>query len=159
MRLKYRLGAVFCMLLAAISVLNSKDASAETHTVMMLHRAMATPQVRNVFDPPVIRVKPGDTVRFLAIDKGHNSQSVKGMIPKGAKPWNSAVGKTVEVTLKVPGVYGYICTPHYTVGMVGLIIVEGKDWRSNLESAKKIKHPGRSRTRFRAMFQEVDKFK
>ncbi len=39
-----------------------------------------------VFDPELVRVKPGDTVDFIASDKGHDVHSVDGMIPDGAQP-------------------------------------------------------------------------
>ena len=42
------------------------------------------------FDPRLLKIAPGDTVRFIATDQGHNVQSVDGMIPAGAKPFPGA---------------------------------------------------------------------
>lgn len=47
--------------------------------------------------------------------------------PAGAEPWDSGFlvhpGDHFEVTLTVPGVYDFFCSPHELVGMVGRIIV------------------------------------
>jgi len=47
-----------------------------------------------VFDPELVRIKPGDTVDFIASDKGHDVHSVNGMIPDGAQPID---GKTTRI--------------------------------------------------------------
>ena len=38
-----------------------------------------------VFEPSLLKVAPGDTVKFLATDKIHNAESITGMLPEGAK--------------------------------------------------------------------------
>ena len=126
---------------------------AETHVIKMMSKDPEDPKKRNVFLPSVLRVKPGDKVVFKAVDKGHNTFSIKGMIPDGAKPWKSKVNSDFEVVLEKPGIYGFRCIPHYALGMVGLIIVEGDNWKANLESAKKIKHFGKSKKVFKALLE------
>jgi plastocyanin len=37
-----------------------------------------------VFEPAFIQVTPGDHIRFLASDKGHNAGVNEGMLPDGA---------------------------------------------------------------------------
>jgi plastocyanin len=39
-----------------------------------------------VFEPAFEKIAPGETVKFLATDKGHNVESVKDMLPEGATP-------------------------------------------------------------------------
>jgi plastocyanin len=34
-----------------------------------------------IFSPDFVRIKPGDTINFVATDKGHQVYSVPGMIP------------------------------------------------------------------------------
>ena len=58
------------------------------------------------------------------------------MIPNGASSWSGSLSKNISVTFDVPGVYGYQCTPHSMMAMVGLIRV-GKNV-DNLESLKAI---------------------
>ncbi|RZJ38429.1 MAG: pseudoazurin, partial [Brevundimonas sp.] len=70
-----------------------------------------------------LRVRAGDTVKFIATDRGHNAASITGMTPDGATPFNGRINQEIEVTLTVPGLYGYKCTPHTGMGMVGLIQV------------------------------------
>lgn len=124
------------------------------HSVLMLNADCDDENVVNVFTPAILRIEPGDTVKFLATDSGHNSASKRGMIPEGAQPWNGAIDEELTVTFTVPGIYGYICLPHYEWGMVGLIVV-GDDL-SNLAAAKKVRHPGDARKNFRALFKELE---
>jgi pseudoazurin len=105
------------------------------------------------FDPQLLKVSPGDTVHFVAVDKGHNAQSVDGMIPDGAKPFSGPIGGDFAVTLTVPGVYGYRCTPHGTLGMVGLIVVGNP---ANEDQAKAAAMPGMAGHVFAKLFQTLD---
>ena len=65
--------------------------------------------------------------------------SISGMIPLNAKAWNGELSRDITVTFDTPGIYGYQCTPHSMMAMVGIIQVD--DNQSNLnevESAAKI---------------------
>lgn len=124
------------------------------HTVLMLNADCNDANVVNVFEPAILRVKSGDSVTFLATDAGHNSASKRGMIPDGATPWNGALDEELTVTFTVPGIYGYICLPHYEWGMVGLVVVDGD--LSNLKAVKKIRHPGDARKNFRALLKQLE---
>ena len=137
--------------------LASIPAHAETHEVLMLNKDPNDKKKRNVFIPLVIKIKPGDTVKFVSVDKGHNSESIEGMIPEGVEKWKSKLSKDFELKLEKPGIYGYFCTPHYGAGMVGIVIVEGDGWDANLEAAKSVKHRGRAKKIFRVLWEEVDK--
>ena len=95
-----------------------------------------------VFEPDLVKVQPGDTVTFVATDPGHDAQSVPGMLPDGAQPFEGQIGKDLTVTFTQPGVYGVKCKPHYVMGMVGLVVVG--DPSSNLEAAKQAKNPGKA---------------
>ena len=72
-----------------------------------------------VFEPSLLKIAPGDTVKFLATDKTHNAESIKGMIPEGAKPFVGKINEEITVTFEQPGIYGIKCLPHYGMGMVG----------------------------------------
>ena len=58
-----------------------------------------------VFEPAVISINLGDTVKFEATDMAHNSASVPGMIPAGAKPWMGKMSQDISVTFDKEGVY------------------------------------------------------
>ena len=104
------------------------------------------------FDPSFLSIKPGDTVHFVAKDRGHDVVSIPGMIPDGAQPFKGEISKPVTVTVDKEGVYGIKCVPHYGMGMVALIVV-GKP--VNLEKAKAVKQPGKAKTVFADLLSKV----
>lgn len=126
------------------------QASAADYQIRMLNQS---PDGMMQFSPQLLKIAPGDTVHFLAIDKGHNAKSIDGMIPDGAKPFSSSTGEDFAVSLTVPGVYGYRCTPHGVLGMVGLIVV-GKP--VNEDAAKTAAMPGMAGRVFAKLFQSLD---
>ena len=107
--------------------------TAETYTVKMLNQGT---EGIMVFEPSILDVNVGDTVIFEATDAAHNSESMEGMIPNGAVSWSGPLSKDISVTFEIPGVYGYQCTPHSMMAMVGIIRV-GKNI-DNLESLKAV---------------------
>lgn len=125
-------------------------------TVDMLNKHPEDKKQRYVFYPRVVSVKPGDTVLFKLVDRGHNSASIKGMLPEGAEDWNGKINKDVEVVFDTPGFYGYMCTPHSTVGMVGLVVVEGEGKMDNLEDAQSVKHRGKSKQAWEDIWEEAE---
>jgi len=104
---------------------------AENYEVKMLNQGS---EGYMVFEPAVLKIKKGDTVTFKATDAAHNSASIKGMIPSGAEKWNGKLSQDISVTFNVEGVYGYQCTPHMMMAMVG--IIEVGENQGNLESIK-----------------------
>ncbi|MEM9576931.1 MAG: pseudoazurin [Pseudomonadota bacterium] len=134
----------------------ARAASGATHVVEMLNKHPTDKKLRMVFSPRLLKVQAGDTVMFKSVDKGHNAQSIDGMIPDGAEAWNSKISKDVEVTFDMPGVYGYRCTPHAAMGMVGLIFVEGDGMLDNLDAAKAVKQRGRSKAVFEELWAEAE---
>ena len=74
-----------------------------------------------VFEPGYLKVEKGDTVKFAAIDLGHDTIST--YVPEGGTAWKGSNSKDTIVTLDAEGVYVYKCTPHSVMGMVGVIQV------------------------------------
>ena len=107
--------------------------SAETYTVKMLNQGATGVMV---FEPAFLQINVGDSVTFESTDAAHNSASIPGMIPSGASPWNGQLSRDISVTFEIPGVYGYQCTPHAMMAMVGVIQV-GDD-NSNIETARNV---------------------
>lgn len=85
-----------------------------------------------VFNPDIVYIQPGDTVQWTNMTS-HTSTSIDGLIPAGATPWQGQLGENLQVTLTVPGIYGYYCVPHVGFGMMGVIVV-GKS--ANLAEVK-----------------------
>ncbi len=143
---KGRIGAAAIL---AFTVLPWHALAAEYEIRMLNHG----PDGMMQFDPEFLRIAPGDTVRFLPVDKGHNVQTIPGMIPPGARPFASATDQSLQVTFIVPGIYGYRCGPHGSLGMVGLIVV-GKP--VNEAAAKDASIPGLARQEFAKLFAQLD---
>lgn len=106
-----------------------------------------------VFEPDFLKISVGDSVRFVPTDKGHNVETIKGMMPEGAKATKSKFNKEELVTYDAEGVYGYKCSPHYTMGMVALIEVGAP---TNLEEARAVKQKGKAKGRFAEAFEALD---
>ena len=107
-----------------------------------------------VFEPSFVKIAPGDSVKFLATDKGHNVETVKGMAPEGATPIKTTVGKDETVVFEKEGVYGIKCVPHYIMGMVGVIVVGTK--LDNLEAAKAVPHGKLAAKRFEPLLAQAE---
>lgn len=75
-----------------------------------------------VFEPTLVKLAAGDSIRFASTDKGYNAELIKGMAPEGAATFKTVVGKEEVVTFDKPGVYGIKCAPHYIMGMIGLVV-------------------------------------
>ena len=125
-------------------------AAAAEFEVDMLNRG---PDGVTVFEPPLTKVAVGDTVHFVAKDKGHNAQTIPGMIPDGATPINGQISQDVTVTFTVPGLYGVRCVPHYAMGMVALVVVG--DAPANLEAAKAVNLPPLAKKRVAPLWAQI----
>jgi pseudoazurin len=75
------------------------------------------------FTPGFLHVAPGDTVRFVAQNQMHNAESIAGLVPIGAPLFHGTLSQDLTVTFIKPGLYGYKCAPHFSMGMVGLVRV------------------------------------
>ena len=105
-----------------------------------------------VFEPAFVRAAVGDTVTFVSPDKGHNAESIEGMLPEGVEPFKSEMSKDFTLTLTAEGVYGIKCTPHYAMGMVALIQVGAP---VNLDAVADVVQKGKAKTRFEPLFAQV----
>lgn len=75
-----------------------------------------------VFEPDFLKVAPGDTVKFTLVDKNHNAEAIKEVWPEGVEPLKGEMNQDAEFVVEKPGYYGIKCHPHYTMGMVALIV-------------------------------------
>lgn len=102
------------------------------HVVIVQLVLRNNPTVPFAFEPSIVRVQPGDTVRFTeAANAIHNVRFVSQA--PGAKlgaaavgPYLSKVGDTYTLVIdsRFPvGKYDYVCEPHQTLGMKGTMIV------------------------------------
>jgi len=142
--------AVFASAVGIAAVAWSGAHAAE-HEVRMLNKGPEGQAMQ--FDPAFLKIEPGDSVKFVATDKGHNSESILEMIPEGAETWKGKINEEITVTFDVEGIYGYKCQPHFPLGMVGIIQVG--DNTDNLNSAETAKLPGRAKARMAELIAQV----
>ena len=76
-----------------------------------------------VFEPALVKVAPGDSVKFVSTDKGHNAETIKGMLPDGGTTFVGKMGEDIAVKFDQAGIYGVKCAPHYGMGMVAMVVV------------------------------------
>lgn len=106
--------------LAAALALAGGVASAETIEVQMLNKGT---QGVMVFEPAYVQAQPGDVIHFVPTNPGHNAESIEGLLPEGAEPFEGELGEELSVTVTAEGLYGVECKPHSGMGMVALIQV------------------------------------
>ena len=130
------LTTLMCLMMPSIfAEKNScKNHKAQTIEVKMLNRSPTSNDVM-VFDPPLIKICPGDSVEWIATDIGHNSASLKG--PQNGETWQGSINENIKVTFNTEGTYFYQCTPHIYIGMAGVVIVgKGDDAEKVKEDIK-----------------------
>jgi pseudoazurin len=140
---------IIAALMLGAGVLVAGAAGAAEIEVMMLNKGEKGAMV---FQPDFVSAAPGDTIRFVPTDKGHNVETIKGMLPEGAEAFKSKFNEVFSITLDKEGVYGVKCAPHYGMGMVALIEV-GQP--VNLDEAKAVKQTGKAKAVFAELFGQA----
>jgi pseudoazurin len=124
----------------------SGGATAAQIEVKMLNRGAEGVMV---FEPALIKIAPGDTVKFASTDKGHNAETIKGMLPDGGTTFAGKMGEDVVVKFDQAGIYGVKCAPHYGMGMVAMVVVGTP---ANEEQAKAVPQTGKAKQAFAVLF-------
>lgn len=125
-------------------------AYAEDMTIDMLNKR--DDGAKMVYSEDIARIDVGDTITWVPTSKGHNVEFIAA--PEGFDiPKKSKNGKEVAITFEVPGVYYYWCTPHKSMGMIGLVVV-GDDV-SNKDDIAKAKAMGKSKKKLKALLGEL----
>ena len=141
--------AIFCN---SYSVANAADCEGgKVHEIKMLNKSKTDPKMKMVFEPSFVLAAAGDCIKFTPTSKGHNAETIKKMIPNGAKKFKSKMNKELIVQLDVEGLYGIKCKPHYQMGMIALIQV-GEVSEDVIKEAAKVKQRGKAEDRFKLLF-------
>ena len=143
----FRIGAALAGL-----VLATAPAAAKEYQVKMLNKGSDGSLM--VFEPAYLKVAPGDSVKFLATQKGHNAESLPGMAPAGAASFKGKIDEEIAVKFTKEGVYGYKCLPHLGMGMVGVIQV-GKPGNKAAVATATQKLPGLGKKKMTALLEKV----
>ena len=141
--------AIFC---SSYLVANAADCEGgKIHEIKMLNKSKIDPKMKMVFEPSFVLAAAGDCIKFTPTSKGHNAETIKKMIPNGAKKFKSKMNKELIVQLDVEGLYGIKCKPHYQMGMIALIQV-GEVSEGVIKETAKVKHRGKAKDRFKLLF-------
>ena len=133
-------------------ILAAAPAAAKEYQVKMLNKGSDGSLM--VFEPAYLKVAPGDSVKFLATQKGHNAESLPGMAPAGAAAFKGKIDEEFTVKFTREGVYGYKCLPHLGMGMVGVIQV-GKQGNVAAVATAAQKLPGLGKKKMTALLEKV----
>ena len=129
------------------------SAFAESATVEMWNKDPEDKSRKMVFSQEIVTIEPGESVTWLATDKGHNVQLIDG--PDGVElEKKSKISQDVTITFDNPGVYVYVCTPHATMGMIGIVVV-GELTQEGIAAVRDAKVRGKSKKKFEALLAEL----
>ncbi len=104
------------LLLTAGLLSASTNIYAAEHEVKMLNSGADGIMV---FEPGYLKIAPGDTVNFIAVDAGHNA--ISEVTPDGSK-WEVGFDGG-KVKFEQEGINIYYCLPHKSMAMYGVIQV------------------------------------
>ena len=130
------------------------SAFAEDATVEMWNKDPDDKKRKMVFSEEIVTIEPGQSVTWLATDKGHNVEMIDG--PDGYKlPKKSKLSKDVTLTFEQEGVYVYVCTPHASMGMIGIVVVGEYITQEHIDAIKDAKVKGKSKKKFKELLAEL----
>ena len=132
----------------AVAILISTPAFAADLTIEMLNKDADGNKM--VYSEEIARVEVGDTITWVPTTKGHNVEMISS--PNDMK-FKSKNNKEAKIIFKVPGLYLYWCTPHKSMGMIGLVVVGGDI--SNADTVAKTKMRGRSKKKLKKLLDEL----
>jgi pseudoazurin len=129
------------------------SAFAEDATVEMWNKDPDDKKRKMVFSQEIVTIEPGQSITWIATDKGHNVEFIDG--PDGAKlAKKSKLSKDVTLSFDTPGVYVYVCSPHASMGMIGIVVV-GELTQEGVDAIKDAKLKGKSKKKFAALLAEL----
>ena len=130
-------------------VLSAKAEEKEPLIIEMLNKRGKD---KMLYGQDVARVEVGQTVTWTPDSKGHNVQFVS--VPEGVEKVKSKLSKEFSYTFEQEGVYLYVCTPHASMGMIGMIIVGESD--VNLDKVLDYKFRGKSKKKFKKIVKSLE---
>ena len=130
-------------------VLSAKAEEKEPLVIEMLNKRGKD---KMLYGQDVARIEVGQTVTWTPKSKGHNVQFVS--VPEGVEKVKSKLSKEFSYTFEQEGVYLYVCTPHASMGMIGMVIVGESD--VNLDEAKDHKFRGKSKKKFKKILKSLE---
>ena len=132
-------------------VLSAKAEEKEPLIIEMLNKR---DKEKMLYSQDVARVEVGQTIIWTPNSMGHNVQFVS--VPEGVEKVKSKLSKEFSYTFEQEGAYLYVCTPHASMGMIGVVIVGNTPTDINLEEVKKYKFRGKSKKKFKKILKLLE---
>ena len=123
-------------------VLSAKAEEKEPLIIEMLNKRG---KEKMLYGQDVVKIDVGQTITWTPDSKGHNVQFVS--VPEGVEKVKSKLSKEFSCTFEQEGVYLYVCTPHASMGMIGVVVVGESD--VNLDEVLDYKFRGKSKKKFK----------
>ena len=130
-------------------VLSAKAEEKEPLIIEMLNKRG---KEKMLYGQDVVKIDVGQTITWTPDSKGHNVQFVS--VPDGVEKVKSKLSKEFSYTFEQEGVYLYVCTPHASMGMIGMVIVGESD--VNLDEVLDYKFRGKSKKKFKKIVKSLE---
>ncbi len=130
-------------------VLSAKAEEKEPLIIEMLNKRG---KEKMLYSQDVAKVDVGQTITWTPDSKGHNVQFVS--VPEGVEKVKSKLSKEFSYTFEQEGVYLYVCTPHASMGMIGVVVVGESD--VNLDEVLNYKFRGKSKKKFKKIAKSLE---
>ena len=130
-------------------VLSAKAEEKEPLIIEMLNKRG---KEKMLYGQDVARIDVGQTITWTPDSKGHNVQFVS--VPEGVEKVKSKLSKEFSYTFEQEGVYLYVCTPHASMGMIGVVVVGESD--VNLDEVLDYKFRGKSKKKFKKIVKSLE---
>ena len=130
-------------------VLSAKAEEKEPLIIEMLNKRGKD---KMLYGQDVARIDVGQTITWTPDSKGHNVQFIS--VPDGVEKVKSKLSKEFSYTFEQEGVYLYVCTPHATMGMIGVVVVGESD--VNLDEVLDYKFRGKSKKKFKKIAKSLE---
>ena len=130
-------------------VLSAKAEEKEPLIIEMLNKRG---KEQMLYGQDVAKIDVGQTITWTPDSKGHNVQFVS--VPEGVEKVKSKLSKEFSYTFEQEGVYLYVCTPHASMGMIGVVVVGNSD--VNLDEVLDYKFRGKSKKKFKKIVKLLE---
>ena len=130
-------------------VLSAKAEEKEPLIIEMLNKRG---KEKMLYGQDVVKIDVGQTITWTPNSKGHNVQFVS--VPEGVEKVKSKLSKEFSYTFEQEGVYLYVCTPHASMGMIGVVVVGDSD--VNLDEVLDYKFRGKSKKKFKKIAKSLE---
>ena len=130
-------------------VLSAKAEEKEPLIIEMLNKRG---KEKMLYGQDVVKIEVGQTITWTPDSKGHNVQFVS--VPEGVEKVKSKLSKEFSYTFEQEGVYLYVCTPHASMGMIGVVVVGESD--VNLDEVLNYKFRGKSKKKFKKIAKSLE---